>query len=416
MSDQIQEGVFFRPGETPPAHFAIAFLKSKPGVTPAQIDQVLTKLFLVYSELKQGRVPDLPGQSVLSGNLSVLLGFGARLFSVSGLSKRLPEPLKTYGIFQKPSGGNVILKSAGLHYSSSVSENPADADIVLQFHADTALAVNRGIVETWKVLHDLEKNDGLTPLYIAGSYTGFGRDDHRSWIDFHDGISNLISSERIKAIEIKDRDEPDHPDAWTEKGTYMVFLRIPANLTLWRSVSRAMQEVLVGRDKLTGCSVTDIDSSGVPISRSGCPVTGTMTVVDKGNESFREAPRPGTEKPKLLASHIHRANQKRNNIEDFESRRIFRQGYEFFEGINFEGQPRLGLNFVSFQDNPVRVTSMLKQPGWLGGTNFGGDPNLLPPNFEKFLEVEAAGTFLVPPRDDKLRFPGAMLFDVPASG
>ncbi len=408
MSDQIQEGVFFRPKETPPAHFAIAFLKSRPGATPPQIDQVLTKLFLVYRELKQGRVPDLPGQSVLSGNLSVLLGFGARLFSVSGLSKTLPEPLKNS--FQKPSSGNPILLGAGLHYSSSVSENPADADIVLQFHADTALAVNRGIVETWKVLHDLEENDGLAPLYIAGSYTGFGRDDHRSWIDFHDGISNLISSERIKAIEIKDRDEPNHPDAWTEKGTYMVFLRIPTNLTLWRSVSKAEQEVLVGRDKLTGCSVKGIDSSGVPISRSGCPVTGTMTVVDKGNESFREAPRPGLEQTKLLKSHIHRAEHDKNNIEDPESRRIFRQGYEFFEGINSESQPRLGLNFVSFQDNPVRVTFILKQPGWLGDTNFGGDPDL------KFLEVEAAGIFLVPPRYDELRFPGAMLFDVPASG
>jgi deferrochelatase/peroxidase EfeB len=407
MSDQIQEGVFFRPGETPPAHFAIAFLKSKPGATPAQIDQVLTKLFWVYSELKQGRVPDLPGQSVLSGNLSVLLGFGNRLFSfVSGLSKLLPEPLKTDGTFQKPSGDKPILLAAGLHYSSSVIENPADADIVLQFHADTALAVNRGIVETWKVLHDLEKNDGLAPLYIAGSYTGFGRDDHRSWIDFHDGISNLESSERIKAIEIKDRNLPDHPDGWTEKGTYMLFLRIPVNLTLWRSISSKKQEVLVGRDKLTGCSITKTDSSGVPISRSGCPVTGTMTVVDKGNESFREAPRPGQKE--LLKSHIHRAEHDQNNIEDFGSRRIFRQGYEFFEGINSQGQPRLGLNFVSFQDHPVRVTFILKQPGWLGDTNFGGDPDL------KFLEVEAAGIFLVPPRDDKLRFPGAMLFDVPA--
>lgn len=414
MCDQIQEGVFFRPGESPPTHFAIAFLKSKPGATSLQIDQVLTKLFLVYRELKQGQVPDLPGHSVISGNLSVLLGFGNRLFSVSGISKPLPEPLKSS--FQKPSDGNSILLGAGLHYSSSTMENPADADIVLQFLADTALAVNRGIVETWKVLHDLEKNDGLSPLYIASSYTGFGRDDHRSWIDFHDGISNLISSERLKAIEIKDRNEPNHPDAWTEKGTYMVFLRIPVNLKIWRSVSKTLQEVLVGRDKLTGCAITKIDSNGVPISHAGCPVTGTMTVVDKGNESFREASRPDLGQTKLLESHIHRANHARNNIEDLESRRIFRQGYEFFEGTSAEGLPQVGLNFVSFQDHPVRVTFMLKQPGWLGNTNFGGNPTLLPPTFEKFLEVEAAGAFLVPPRDDKLRFPGAILFDLPTNG
>jgi deferrochelatase/peroxidase EfeB len=411
MSDQIQEGVFFRPGETPPAYFAIAFLKSKPGATALQIDQVLTQLFLVYRELKQGRVPDLPGQSVMSGNLSVLLGFGARLFSVPELSKNIPEPLKDNGSFRNPSGGNAILLGAGLHYSPSVSENPANADIVLQFHANTALAVHRGVVETWKVLHDLEKTTGLAPLYITGSYTGFGRDDHRSWIDFHDGISNIKSEDRIQAIEIKDRGL-DHRDAWTQKGTYMVFLRIPINLALWRSVSRAMQEVLVGRDKLTGCSITDIDPSGEPISHSGCPVTGAMTVVEEGNESFREASRSKIRKPKLLASHIHRANHGDGNIGSPNSRRIFRQGYEFFEGVDPEGKPRLGLNFVSFQDHPERVTFMLKQPGWLGDTNFGGDPNSLPPNFEKLLEVEAAGTFLVPPRDDALRFPGATLFDV----
>ncbi len=410
MSDQIQEGVFFRPRETPPPHFAIAFLKSKPGATALQIDQVLTQLFLVYRELKQGRVPDLPRQSVMSSNLSVLLGFGAPLFSVPGLSKTIPEPLEG-GNFQKPGAlsDNAILLNAGLRYSSSVSENPADADIVLQFHADTALAVHRGIVETWKVLHDLEKTTGLAPLYIAGSYTGFGRDDHRSWIDFHDGTSNLISSKRIEAIEIKDRDL-DHADAWTEKGTYMVFLRIPINLALWRSISRATQEVLVGRDKLTGCGITDIDPSGEPISHSGCPVTGTMTVFDEGNESFREEFRPDIGQTKLLASHIHRANHRDGNIGSPNSRRIFRQGYEFFEGVDPEGQPRLGLNFVSFQDHPERVIFMLKQPGWLGGTNFGGDPTSLPPNFENFLEVEAAGTFLVPPRDDTLHFPGAVLF------
>lgn len=414
MSDQIQEGVFFRPGETPPAHFAIAFLKSKPGATALQIDQVLTQLFAVYRELKQGHVPDLPGQSVLSGNLSVLLGFGTRLFSVPELSKNIPERLKDNGSFQNPSSGNAILFGAGLHYSPSISENPAGADIVLQFHADTALAVHRGVVETWKVLHDLEKTAGLAPLYIAGSYTGFGRDDRRSWIDFHDGISNIESKDRIKAIEIKDRDL-DHRDAWTEKGTYMVFLRIPINLALWRSVSRAMQEVLVGRDKLTGCGITALDPSGEPISHSGCPVTGTMTVIERGNESFRETPFRNTGQPKLLASHIHRANQGRPNIEDPESRRIFRQGYEFFEGVNPEGQPRLGLNFVSFQDHPARVTEMLKKPGWLGNTNFGGEPNSLPPNFEKLLEVEAAGIFLVPPRDDALRFPGATLFEISLS-
>ena len=405
MSDRIQQGVFFRPGEQPPRHFAIVFLRVQAGAGTDKVKDVLLRLVFLYRELQAGHVPDLAPRTVPAGDLVFLIGYGPRMFSVQGVTKAIPEPLGT-GRFPAAVAGAPILLGAGIRYAPNLTDNPADADIVVQFHASTPLAVTRAVVETWKVLFDVERATGTTALRISQSYSGFSREDGRSWIDFHDGLSNLRSSERLKAIEIKRRALP-HPDQWTEEGTYMVFLRLPLNLRTWRSAPRAAQEVIVGREKLGGCPLTGLDPSGGPIVAEGCPVNGTGEVFEPGNEDFREAQRP--EGP-LTMSHIHRANHKRENVVDPESRRIFRQGYEFFQGADAAGDMSVGLNFVSFQDHPARTTFMLKQPGWLGRTNFGGDPNNQPPGFNELLRVDAAGVFVVPPRDNHPDFPGAELF------
>jgi len=51
--------------------------------------------------------------------------------------------------------------------------------------------------------------------------------------------------------------------------------------------------------------------------------------------------------------------------------RIFRQGYEFFEVSDDNPRTRAGLNFVSFQDTPERLTRLLTQENWLGEKKFG---------------------------------------------
>jgi hypothetical protein len=53
---------------------------------------------------------------------------------------------------------------AGLWYAEDVRANLATEEIAVQFIADTQLAVNRAIVETWKFLHDATDPDtGAAP-------------------------------------------------------------------------------------------------------------------------------------------------------------------------------------------------------------------------------------------------------------
>ena len=90
------------------------------------------------------------------------------------------------------------------------------------------------------------------------------------------------------------------------------------------------------------------------------------------------------------------------------SRRIFRQSYEFIEPVyNNPVKPfRVGLNFVSFQNDPGRLFFILTDPNWMGNTNFGGDGS--PQSMDKLLSVLTAGVFFVPSVENP--FPGVCIF------
>ena len=219
-------------------------------------------------------------------------------------------------------------------------------------------------------------------------------------------MSNLKSDERLGVIAIKRSPQP--AEQWIEGGTYLAFLRTAVDLTSWRGLSRQQQELLVGRDKLSGCPLESRDAQGNPVARSGCPVTGTREVIDPGNEAFREP--TNVRDPILSQSHVQRANHHVGPVNDRNSLRIFRQGYEFLEPLEMAPGFRVGLNFVSFQDTAQRLFRMLAQDGWLGRTNFGGDPNAPLPGTDQLLSVRAGGVFLVPPVVAGEPFPGASIF------
>jgi deferrochelatase/peroxidase EfeB len=281
---------------------------------------------------------------------------------------------------------------------------------VLQFIADTALAVNRAVVETWKALHDLTAGQSeKLPLLPTRFYTGFQRDDSRSWIDFHDGISNLRSADRLAAIAIKETG--DASERWTVGGTYLAYLRVAVDLAIWRKLAPEKQELMVGRDKLTGCPLTTLDAHGRGHPAPGCPVAGSHDIVEKtdaGNAEFREP--ASVADPVLQASHVQRANHHTAVPGDRNSLRVFRQGYEFLEAIDQAPGFRAGLNFVSFQDTPERLFRVLTQDGWLGRVNFGGDPDHPLPGMDRFLTVRAGAIFLVPPAAAGESFPGSGAF------
>ena len=397
----LQEGIYHRPGQRPGRFFALLFLRADPALDAAAAGAALGDLWAMYVELKAGRVRDLPGVQLPSADddaMTVLLGYGRNAFALDGVARPRPRGLGDDHLFRSalPEGGGPLLRGSGLAYAPEVSANKATEAFCIQVIADSKLAVDRAVVETWKALAD---RDG-PGLRLTTFYLGFQRNDRRSWIDFHDGLSNLRSADREAVIAI----DPGGDEDWAAGGTYLAFVRLGVDLVAWRALERRAQELAVGRDKLSGCPITGVGADGELLADAGCPVAGTRIWEHANDDRFAEPPE--TSEPVVRASHVQRANHHHRPASDSGSRRIFRQGYEFLEWADGAPGFRAGLNFVSFQDTPARVLRMLTLEGWLGDTNFGGDA-AAQPRLGSLLSVYAAGVYFVPPVAAGEAFPGA---------
>lgn len=372
------------------------FLRVRPGQSASAVGSDLAALVKVWEDLKIGKIADLPETSVPASGFEWLIAYGRNIFELSGITKELPNRLDVRFNPPMPQGGGSVIGSSPLHYAQGIAKNAATEDIAVLMFGDTPLSTHRGIMETWKQLQ------GGSSLLLASACTGFNREDHRSWIDFHDGLSNLRSgSERRSAIAVKPLGLSSK-DRWTIGGTYLGFMRIAVDISLWRSITVQDQELIIGRTKASGCPLQGaVDGVGQPVS--GCPFVPDIT--DIANGAFFEPPAAPDDTIKV--SHVQRANHHLNDqISKPQSRRIFRQGYEFLEPPTLEHPMRAGLNFVSFQDTPERLTFMLTQNGWLGDVNFGGFAPDHP-----LLTVLSAGLFFCPPVTDGESYPGVSLFN-----
>jgi len=397
---KLPPGIYWQEGATPPRHFAIVFLRARPGRSASAVGGDLAALVKVWRDLAVGRISDLPDTPLPASGFEWLIAYGRNIFELPGLTKELPKRLDVRFNSPLPQGGGSVIGSSPLHYAHGVSKNAATEDIAVLMFGDTPLATNRGIMETWKQLQ------GDSNLLLASACTGFNREDHRSWIDFHDGISNLRSgSERQSAIEVKSTGLAAR-DKWTVGGTYLAFMRITVDIASWRSITPHEQELIVGRTKGSGCPLQAVDAGvGVPVA--GCPFV--PDIGNPANSAFFEPPSAPDDTIKL--SHVQRANHHLNDqISKPQSRRIFRQGYEFLDPPTLEHPMCAGLHFVSFQDTPERLTFILTQTGWLGDVNFGGSTPDRP-----ILSVLSAGLFFCPPVTTDEPYPGANLFQSPSS-
>lgn len=407
---KLQEGIYIESGVPTPGFFSLILLNATANATAVDVGKLLGSLWELYDNLKKGRVGDLKGaQGLHSGDLKVLLGFGSRAFGLAGRpadAAALPNAM-VHG-FDAPlqDGGGPVTEGAGINYEPDVKANAADAAFVLQFTAKTPLAVERAVVETWKLLRDQDP----AALAIQAVYTGTKRDDRRSWIDFFDGLSNILSTDRPKVVTIPTPTTPPDPtitwmppaqDEWTGGGSYLAFMRLYIDLGVWRALDTPTQEVLVGREKV----------SGLPLSAPGL----TFPAHKRDAKPPRDAD-PGRFDqvvrldPAISASHIQRSNQHDlipGGPANPRNHRIYRQGYPFLEPLGVPPGFRVGLNFVSFQSMPATMIGMLGQVTWLGNTNFAGDGSVV------LITARAAGAFLVPPCEDAPpagetaeRFPG----------
>jgi len=399
----LQEGIYHAPGRRPGRHFALLFLRAKPAGGASGAAAALGDLWGMYQGLKGGVVRDLEGVTLPAGDLTVLLGFGRNAFELDGIALRRPRGLADEYLFRSADagGGGPLLRGSGLRYATDVRANMATEAFCVQVIADSKLAVDRAVVETWKALADA----GDPALELTTFFLGNQRDDHRSWIDFHDGLSNLRSEDREGVIAIG----PGTDEPWAVGGTYLAFIRVAVDLAGWRRLTRAGQELAVGRDKLSGCPIVGVGDDGAPRTDPGCPVAATQIHETPNDGPFAEPPEVSD--PVVRASHVQRANHHIRPASDFGSRRIFRQGYEFFEWADRPPGFRAGLNFVSFQDRPSRLLKMMTAGGWLGSTNFGGDEQAHP-ELASLLSVYGAGVYVVPPVVAGEPFPGAAALGV----
>lgn len=414
MSVDLQEGIYYRAKPQIGNSFCILSLK---GENASQITEIGNAVHLIWKHLehlKRGKTVDLEidKRHRKIGNLTVLVAYGSGLFEMPGSQKRKPASFSETWNFKAPEsvGGGRILEGSGISYSSSIFENHLLTDhIVFQFIADSEFYTKRAAFEVWKVIHKLEKNRGKAPLHITGLYTGFQRADHRNWLGFHDGVSNIRSHERWHVISINSK-YLNSDDEWTFRGTYLGFMRIGLNVEKWEDTHIREQEILIGREKITGCPIVRVDKNGKPIKNDRCPVPGTSEIIDPGNEHFREHPPygRGSQDKILQYSHIGRAAPfDRIPIWDKKSLRIYRQGFEFLVPSTDDPGLLAGLNFVSFQNTPERLYRALTYPHIIAQN---GLASTTMPNLDRFMSVFAAGIFFVPPKVQGEPFPGTQIF------
>jgi Dyp-type peroxidase family len=400
MTHQLQEGLVFEQGTRAPPCYRLVLLNATPGVDPADAQAALASLGSMLAALSVGGVRELTGQANEHAQASrdqfaglrVLFGFGRRMFDAEAHKPpltRAPRP-DYLAYLARPTAFPAI------PWVDAAELNPGEADFALQFLGDHEATVNCAAVECWKLVQDER-----LPLSIVSSFSGFGRADGRGWLEFHDGVSNMASSQRLQALEAG----VDPP--WMTGGTYMAFLRLMIDLAVWRRLERAEQELVIGRDKLSGAALVRVDQDEqgrlVPVAAAAPGVEASK----EERADWRDPPQ--TTDPLVEVSHIHRANQNRSSPSALGGLRMFRQGYDFLEGFR-DGTPIVGLNFVSFQRDLSLLQHVLHMPGWLGDANFGGParPGEGEPRSPQLIGLAAGGFYAIPARAEPL--PGSVLF------
>ena len=397
-ADRLQPGIYFRSGERAPPSWRMLLLDFVPGTDRRAAHDAMAAVTQMLAGLKRGKVRELEGQPAAAvkatrqtfEDLAALVGFGRPLFDEARHDPPLASHPRPAYLSYLPREGDAF---PALPWAAGATPGTGEADVALQLTAAVQAAVDRAAVEVWKLIED----EGL-PLVPRASYDGFGRPDGRGWLEFHDGVGNVMPSRRLAAIAATGAPK------WMAGGTYMAFMRFRVSLGRWRTLDRGDQELVVGRDKLTGAPLV-----GVRRDRSGRARPVAAAYGRKRDQAAAFADPPQSTDPLVESSHVHRSNQNRASPDAPAGLRIFRQGYDFLDGVGPDG-PLAGLNFVSFQADLGTLHHLLHLPGWLGNVNFGGptDPGRGDPPAPELISLLAGGLYAAPPRGRP--FPGAALF------
>jgi deferrochelatase/peroxidase EfeB len=389
---QLQPGIYFEPGAIPHPSFRLLLLNAVAGAEPEEIGTALERILAMLADLGLGRIRELNGQpaheldkgAAQFRGLDALIGYGRRFFNGSEHQPALTTAKRPDFLAYLPAEQPF----PAIRWVED--RRSAEADFALQLTGLNEASTSCAAVEVWRLIQEER-----LPLTVAESFAGHGRTDGRGWLGFHDGVSNLAADQRLEAL-VADADP-----AWMRGGTYMAYLRLSVHLSAWTSLTRAQQELIIGRDKLTGAALVGVKRTDTGIVPIAGPAPGPHAAPGE-LANWRDPPQ--TTDPLLEASHIARANQSRASATAPGALRIYRQGYDFLESLSADG-PQLGLNFVSFQRDLRVLQHLLHLPGWLGDANFGGTSE---GNSLQLLSLRAGGFYAIPPR--ACPFAGADLF------
>lgn len=408
----VQNGVYFKRNSRPGKSFSIVFLKIGKKIESKEIAEDISNLWKNLMSLEKGIVTGLPVSEKhrYAGNLSTLIGFSDRIFSISGIQRSKPKDFSS-DFFNYPGEdpNRKIADGVSLKYEENVTHNAGlDADIIIQFIGDDEAITNRAVMETWRHLND-ETRGNSSSIGIIRNYSGYNSSDGRNLLNFHDGISNIKTEERPSFI-LMNESSLNEKDKWFTNGTFMSFLRMSIDLEIWEKLDRKYQERIIGRDKLTGCPIIGINGNDENIPLRDCPVKGTTEITEKGNEIYREFD-PAIygrlfgqydSNKGLSGSHIEKMILSKGNAH--KRNKIYRQGYNFMERSDDYPYLKIGLNFVSFQNDLNTFFDLMKYGFGQKSTN----PTIY--NLTQFLSTTTSGLFLIPPLQTGERFPGEGIF------
>ena len=418
MNGRLQSGIYLSDDPRIGNSLCVLFLRFSDKNKMKEIRESMFNLWTKLDKLRQGIIEDLDTSPTKrsTGNLTILVGYSRRFFLLNGITKQPPVNFPTMFNQPNPEGGGPIVNDSRLFYSKDVHYNHAlDDHILIQFIADTEFYTGRALMETWKEIKKINKNSEAEIIVISGYYTGFHSPTGRNLLGFHDGVSNIKSSERYDQVAIRSPNK--RTDSWTIGGTYMSFIRISFNYRIWDQLSINKQEIIIGRNKKTGCPIVAVDHKGRPIQDSKCPVYGTYDVLDKGNEVFRDITSYGNQRLPptysheiLEYSHISvTKNTNRLNNPFHSDGRIFRQGFQFIEPNNDHSSFEYGLNFISFQNDPLSLINSLNYQASPPKPNINLRDEKIN-QLEQFLSINVAGLYFVPPTEGKGQMPGLRMF------
>lgn len=294
-----------------------------------------------------------------NGNLSIMVGMGASLFTKDGKDRFGLAAKKPIAL--KPMPRDLV--------GDRLDKTMLDGDIFLQITSDHPLL-------NLHAFRDILKNSKglLSPVWAQPGFqryfqnTAPGEAKARGLLGFKDGTANLAAQDAdlMSNLIWTGSEEP----TWAQGGTYVAVRIIREQLERWDRLTMAAQEASIGREKTGGASLDNTKETDLP----------------------NYAADPNGDKVPLNA-HIRKSNPRLGAESD--KRRMLRRGFLYMNGIDKSGLLDAGFLFQGFCRNIEEQFEFVKR-NYMVNRHFPKQ-NTGVQDLDEYLFCVGGGYFFVPP-------------------